>query len=395
MIPASADFITAMSNRSPKKVYVKLEIYDKDMKFLYNITTYVSKDDIANLSVDRSRPIRRSFTFALDNSDGRFTWGQDKLLWINKRLKLYIGLKLQNSTIEYIPQGVYVLTELYDTHNLSDGKKCFITGMDKAFLFTDKRGVIQNNIIIAAGTNVGNAIKTIASEGGETLFNFDEVTTVTPYELSYDPGTNRWDIMQELADFAYCDLSYDVHGFLRLKYLGELNDFYNLPETWTYEYGGTNANMYAGNIRKMDEEKLCNAVRVSGGSGQTAVVTYDLIVDEANPIWVGCMYSVQQLGYIWYGHNDFNPDPIIETQADAKNRAKYILMRRLGYLERVSLSISWNVLHEPTDIIKIIDNENSVSDRYMIESFNLPLIPDMVQMECYKENRIINDWNFL
>ncbi len=60
---------------------------------------------------------------------------------------------MTENVIEYVPLGVYILTDLRDTHNLSDGKKCFITGMDKAYLMNDKYGKLKNpnEIIKIAG----------------------------------------------------------------------------------------------------------------------------------------------------------------------------------------------------------------------------------------------------
>jgi hypothetical protein len=394
MIPAYPDFIKLMTNYEQKEFYIKLELYDKDMKYLFDLPPKkILKNDIANIRVDRNSPIQRSFSFSLDNSDSSYSWGSNNDIWINKRVKVYVGLKL-NGEVRYIPQGVFIVTAPFDTHNKSDGKKCNITGMDKAYLFTDKRGKIVDNLEIASGTNIATAIKTIATQGGETLFNFDTTSVVTPYKLTYEPGNNRWDIISELSQFGKMYAYYDVNGYLRLKYIGDLNDFYNLPDTWTYEYLGQNGHMYGGNIRKMDETILYNAIRVLGGSGQTASVYYDLIVDDTVSPFIGSPYSYQQLGYLWYGHNNWNPDPLIGADLDAaKYRAKYELMNRLGYSERVSLSISMNFLHEAGDIIRIIDSESGINDRYMIDSFNLPLTPGMMNVECRKEVRVVSDWN--
>jgi hypothetical protein len=54
-----------------------------------------------------------------------------------------------------------------------------------------------------------------------------------------------------------------------------------------------------------------------------------------------------------------------------------------------------NFLHEAGDIIRIIDSESGINDRYMIDSFNLPLTPGMMNVECRKEVRVVNDWNFI
>jgi hypothetical protein len=142
MINASSSFINMMKSQYQKEISMKLEIYDINNLYVEEFTTYVDINELNNISVDRSNSIRRSFSFAFDNYDGRFSWSDENLIWINKRIKLYIGLKLTDGTIEYVPQGVFILTNPKDTHNLNIGKKCYIEGQDKAYLFTDKRGAL-------------------------------------------------------------------------------------------------------------------------------------------------------------------------------------------------------------------------------------------------------------
>ncbi len=394
MIPASADFITAMSNRSPKKVYVKLEIYSRTMQYLYTITSWVCSDELSNLSCDRTRPIRRSFSFALDNSDGKFSWGSDRLIWLDKRVKLFIGLKLPNGTIEYIPQGVYILTDLYDTHNISSGKKCFITGQDKSYLMNDRYGKLKNPLEIAKDLNVGTAIKTIATQAGETQFNFDAVTETIPFTHTYEPGDNYWTIMSDLAIFAKSSIYYDIYGNLRLKRI-DLNDFTNYPETWIYEYQGINGNMYGGNERRLNPEGMANHILVLGGSGSTATCSYELIVSNTDPLWSDSPYAVEVLGDLLYLHNGGSPDPLLSTADECKWRAKFELMNRLGFSEEVPIFVWPNYLHEPEDIIKIIDPESGINYRYIIDNYNLPLNPEQMTINCRREIRLIDDWDFI
>jgi len=269
-----------MKSQYQKEVSIKLEIYDINMVFIDQFTTYVDINELNNISIDRSNAIRRSFSFAFDNSDGRFSWSDSNLIWINKRIKLYIGLKLLDGTIEYVPQGIFILTNPKDTHNLDNGKKCYIDGQDKAYLFSEDRGMFQYQTTIAKGTNIATAIKTIASAHGEILFNFDTTEIVTPYEITYEATSNKWDAMKELSEFGKCDLFYDIYGYLRLQYVGNLNEIYNRPVVWTYEYGGENGNCYIGNERILNEKLLANHIVVNGGNSEVATVSYELLVDE-------------------------------------------------------------------------------------------------------------------
>ena len=112
-------------------------------------------------------------------------------------------------------------------------------------------------------------------------------------------------------------------------------------------------------------------------------------------LWGNNPYRIEQIGEWTYFHNDNRPDPLITTHSEAFWRAKYELMNRLGYTEKISLQIAPNYLHDASDVIAIIDEENNVSGRYLIESFNIPIIPDLLTIETRKERRIIDDWDFV
>ena len=145
MLTASNVFVQTMTSHAPKEVFVKLEIYDKNMNFIYELTDKVDATSLSNISVDRSRSIRRSFSFALDNSSpsSEFSWGENNLIWIDKRVKVYTGLKLPSGDIEYVLQGTYIVSDIYEDSTL-DSKKTYITGQDKAFLLGENYGKINS-----------------------------------------------------------------------------------------------------------------------------------------------------------------------------------------------------------------------------------------------------------
>ena len=144
MLSASFDFTQVMTSKRAKEIFVKLELYDKDMNFINEITKFATAEDLANISLDRTRQIRRSFSFALDNSNQEklFTWGEEKLIWLDKRIRVYIGLKLPSGEIEWSLQGTYVISEFYNIANMS-GQKTYLTGQDKTYLLSDKMGLID------------------------------------------------------------------------------------------------------------------------------------------------------------------------------------------------------------------------------------------------------------
>lgn len=390
MINASNEFIKAMLSPQ-KRLYIKLEIYDSKMQYLREITQQV-RSDLGSLAINGDSPIRRSFRLTLDNSLGEFIFGENNLIWLDKRIKMFVGLQKWSGEIEYVPMGLFLLTEPEDAHSL-DGKPTTINAVDKAYLMTDKRGKFINETIIQKGVRITDAIRTIATGIGETMFNFDNVTDTLPYELTYSGTDNRWNAIQELATLAKCTIFYDVYGYLTLKKV-DLNKFENEPITWSYVYGDPRERLYAGNVRKLNDSNLYNDIVVLGGSSDIAVARYRLTIDEKNSLWKNHPYSIQKIGISTYFHNNGNPDPLISTSDEAKYRAKFEMMNRLGFVEDVQLALSPNYLHDADDIVFVKDLENGIEgSKYRVKSISLPLSPSIMTMEVSRYNQVISDWN--
>lgn len=392
MINASADYIAALKYPI-KEAYLKFEFYDHKMNYINEFTKQITDNDLGQISVDASRPVRRNFNFSLVNKNKEFTFGEDNLIWIDKRVKVYTGLKVRNGTIEYIPQGVFILSEPTDSHN-SNGKITSVSGQDKAYLMTGNRGKFKYETTVEVGAKITDTIKILAGKVGETQFNFDNVTETVPYTLTYQPNDSIYTAIKELATLGKCQVYYDVYGFLKLKRI-DLNELEQQPIVWTYKYGDPSERFYAGNVRKMDESLLANHIYVLGGSNQTATCKYELIVTESDPLWKDSPYTIEKIGNIMFFYNDGNPSSILTTDEECKWRAKYELMQRLGYSERLSLSISPNYLHDVYDVIEIIDDENDVSGKYILQSFNIPLRAELMACECSKYKKVISNWDFI
>ncbi len=382
--------------KSPEfNIHIKLEIFDHQYKFLGEYSEQVTSD-IGTINLSNSSPARRSLTVTLDNSDGRFTFDDKSLVWLDKRVKFYIGVNIGNKPIYYIPQGVYVATEPSNDNTPDNGSRCAIELIDLSYLYTDKRGKLKNYFEIPAGRKITDTIRAIANAAYPTRFNFDEIEEekdVVPYVMNYNPETSRWEVMQELASKVQCSLFFDAEGYLRLKKI-DLNDVDISPVVWEFKYDG-NDPFYAGSVRRVDTTNIANSIRVIGGNGETTTYLYDLVIDETNPLFVGHPYSIQRIGEIMYFHNNGNHDGVITSLEEAKYRAKYELMRRAGYDEIISLSSFPVFILEPDDAVWIEDRANGSRGRYLIETMAIPISPSLMTFEARRPIRVIENWDFI
>jgi len=367
------------------EIYIMVELYSRNGVLLDYITEQINSDSIGDISVDSKRDIRRMFTLTLDNRNSKFTWNKDRLIWIdNKFIKLYIGLKLPTGEIEYIPQGVFILTEPQATHKPAENTVT-LNGQDRWYLLSGNFGRFTHETTIPKGTTIKNAIKIIAEGAEITDMILDECDITVPYDLTYNIGSNRGEALKELAQKAYTldnlfyDIYFDVNGYLRFE---AFKDVLLEAPVWTYKIDDNT--LYAGSVRKLNDKELFNHIFACGGSSNTAEFSSTLIIDENIPAWIGHPYSIQKIGNRFFAWNNGNPDSAIDTQSQCDARVKYELNKNLRFSEEVELHLAPNYLHEGNDVIEIIDDENGCSGYYQLKSFTIPIKPKLVTANAVK-----------
>lgn len=388
MINSSDEFKTTLT--SPvSEVYVKLELMDKNENVIDIFTHHVGSDTIGDVSVDGERDIQRMFTLTLNNENKKFTWVENGLIWIdNKSVKLYIGLRV-GSEIQYISQGVFVITNPEAIHN-TQGNTVSISGQDKWYLLTGNFGRFTHETTIIKGTNIKEAIRILMTGTGITKMILDNCNMTVPYDMTYQIGQNRGEAIKDLAAKAYIEDEYfynvyfDVNGYFRFeKYKNPLLE----SPCWTYQVD--NKTLYAGSTRKLDDSELFNHIIVMGGSSQVAEFRSEIIIDNTLTEWDNNPYSIQNIGDRLYVWNNGNPDSNIDSQSQCNARALYELKKRLQYIESVSFDLAPNYLHEVNDVIEIIDEENGCIGNYQLKRFSIPIRPKVVSAEAIKVKEVL------
>lgn len=105
MITVSNAFKDALSN-PVKEVYAKIQLLDNQENFLEEITTKVID---GNISANKESQTRRSFSLSLLNDNNDFTWSVGGKIWLDKRIKLWIGLPIYSKTTN--EQNINLSTE--------------------------------------------------------------------------------------------------------------------------------------------------------------------------------------------------------------------------------------------------------------------------------------------
>lgn len=391
MINATDTFNNTMIS-SVNEVYIKIDLLNKNENVLKVIEHHVNSTDIGDISVDGDRDIQRMFTLTLDNANGEFTWAENALIWADlKRVKIYIGLRTPVG-IEYVPQGVFIITEPEAKHTLQTNTVT-ISGQDKWYLLTGNFGRFDHETTINKNTTIKEAIRILLQGAGITQMILDECNITLPYSFTYQIGQNRGEAIKDLCAKAFIDgqffysVYFDVNGYFRFE---KFKDPTLEASAWQYKIEKNT--LYAGSSRKLNDSTLYNHIYVFGGNSQTASFRSELAIDETNPgnyPESAFAFSIQKIGDRKYFWNDGNPDSNIDTQSQCDARAKYELRKQLQYSEEISFDLAPNYLHEVNDIINIEDPYNGCTGNYQLKRFIIPIKPKIVTASAIKVREVL------
>ena len=382
-----------MSSFLPKTVWVKIELYDSQMNFIADYSEEIIEKDLNHLEMDTTKDVQRSVKLTLNNITGEFIFNAGANIWIDKRIKLWLGLTISSTgQIEWIQLGLFALTAPINYHDEKD-LKCEITASDKAFYLTNNRGKLTAQTTITQGTPLTTAIQTLAGNFGETMFNFDPGITFTiPSDTTYDIGTNVWKALNDLATLGQCQIWYDRLGYLRLKAIN-LNDLASYSTVWSFDSTTTTDYFFIGAKRTFDESNLYNQYYTSGGSDSLSTgIVYDILtIDDTVAPWIGSPYAVQKLGYLTKINQN---DVTCLTQSDCHNKNKWFCQQYLGFSEDIELYCPPIYILEAGDVVSINDPLSGCSGNYYVYGYTLPLVPkEKETLKLKKLNLIDMDWN--
>lgn len=352
----------------------KVELLDLYENVVDEISGDISADSSGSISVNYQQGVRRSISLTFIDTEGKFIPdSKGNLVWANKKFKVFIGLKNDNTKITYwFSQGVYYFSNASSSRSGSD-RKTTINGVDKFGIFGSELGYnqLEATYLIPAGTNIYDAIKGIlnmdignghAIDPIEPLLDPIYANEVCPYDISKSPSGYLSEILIELADILGCDIYYDVNGMLRVDN-GTIDISYsNQSSIWDFsdvlpEY--INPSVSTNFI------DFINTVKVVGNNINDK--TYEYTAYNNNPESPTRIDLIgKKMAYI--------ESAAVYNEARAKDYAEY----KLNMLSILQLAINFSSTFLPhLDVNKVITISdkyfNYVRQRFIIQSLTIPL----------------------
>lgn len=231
------EYITAVSAPLSKRV-IKVSLLYEDEIFRRDISEYVLS---CNVDLKYEQGITHSASLNLINKDG--TWTPDPingLLWKGTKFNIEVGL-YYNGTVFWCRGGIYVA----GNPTISD-KECTVQVpcLDKyALLDGTISGTIDNDFKIMTGTSVRTSIEMclLAEQANgklydpkQPMFNTAKSEEVTPYTISQSSGITYGEIIKELSNMIFCDVSYNEYGSLVITGNEDTYPLESRPVLWNF-----------------------------------------------------------------------------------------------------------------------------------------------------------------
>lgn len=360
----------------------RLSMLYQDESFREDISDYLIEGS-GTLNINYQQGQRRSLSFTLDNTTGKFTPnGLQGTLWLDSKFKLELGMEFDNGDIVWKSAGIFVVGQPNATRQQAT-KTVDVQCYDKfALLDGTLGGVLDSTYQVDEGKFVYQVMQeTLLQDSGngypidgkEIVFDSSLRDSKTQYTLSKSPNDSLGSILTDLADMISCDIYYGVEGNLIVR--SGIKDIsqVNKPTLWTYSDKELE---YISNTTTYDFAKVKNRVTVVG-SNVNGEQVFSQTATNTNP---QSPTRVSVIGVKQFYLEDSN----ISSDSLALQRAEWELNRLSILQQTIQVASSFMIHLDVNNCIAINDDFFDYSDnRFIIQSLGVPLSANsMISIEC-------------
>ena len=317
---------------------IKVELLDQFENAYAEISEEIT-DNSGSIQSTLQQGVRNTVSFSIFDPAGKFIPdANNKLFWIGKKFKLYVGLATEQKAIQlngqttgisgdifWFSKGVYIITDINAQKDNSGNQTISFTGVDKYGAFTNDTGYGEmiGTFSFDVGMSISYVIKNVLKQdigNGQMLDPLEPIIDpdLQEYKLqlafSKGPGSYIGDLLSDLATTLHADIYYDMDGHLNVKKSLNFDEYKNVQNQWNFtersaEYISAQVNYQLKNI--------ANYIYVVGDNplgGQIPIAIAENN-DARSPL------SVAKIGR----KSRYIEKSTIYSQQEAENYAQYIL----------------------------------------------------------------------
>lgn len=242
---ASKEYLETLVSENPKTIAIKIDLLEyskKDKDFILIDEAIIEQKLLpnglssvnGNFSINTEQDVRCILDLEVANHTGVNNWGANFTSdtnfkwWLDKRLKIHIGLKLDNKQeFEFYQLGYFVLTYFETIHTLTDFPVTRLQCSSKEILYGSRKGKFVSDVIIQRGTVMTEAIKTLLINAGEKENNIridpDIAENYVLLENAEPPQYDSWTVRNgatltiDFLDKAEGTSSFKIENDINLK----------------------------------------------------------------------------------------------------------------------------------------------------------------------------------
>jgi len=372
MYPASAALKAAV--RTDHVVIAKAEIWATDQK----LQTINIKDGF--VSVDSSSAVRRTCEVSLLTErestnlvpDNDF----DLITPFGNELRLYRGVQFEDGTQEYVPLGVFVITEVA-IEDSNEGVTIKLQGEDRSIKVSRAKWTNPYQMTNGALEDSLTALLKNRYPDIELAFPTTNVS-VNDVVLGSENDNDPWKDAVEIAELVGYDLFFDQNGVVRLQQFPTL-DGSVVVALFSEDAGTTITRLdrtistketYNGVIYTIEGTDVATPIRVEAWDENTTSPTYRYGIFGEVPTFV--------------------TTNLLATEDEAVRAATALLNNYIGSQE----TISWNAIVDPTfdvqDVVYVKSNGAKVDRLVIFDSLEIPLAPEEGMSSTARTVRVVS-----
>lgn len=317
---------------------IKVELLDQFENAYAEISEEIT-DNSGSIQSTLQQGVRNTVSFSIFDPAGKFIPdANNKLFWVRKKFKLYVGLATEQKAIQlngqttgisgdifWFSKGIYIITDINAQKDSSGNQTISFTGVDKYGAFTNDTGYGEmiGTFSFDIGMSISYVIKNVLKQdigNGQMLDPLEPIIDpdLQEYKLqlafSKGPGSYIGDLLNDLATTLHADIYYDMDGHLNVKKSLNFDEYKNVQNQWDFTEGSAE---YISAQINYQLKNIANYIYVVGDNplgGQIPVAIAENN-DARSPL------SVAKIGR----KSRYIEKSTIYSQQEAEDYAQYIL----------------------------------------------------------------------
>lgn len=373
MFPSSARFKNALLQDHVS--VAKAEIWNQSQKL---IELPISAGSVT-CSVDTAP--RRTCSVALSQNRTQNNLvpenGFDYLAPFGNELRLYRGIQFTDGTTEYVPLGVFEITDV-NIEDTNEGIAIEVSGEDRSLIIS--RNKFINPYTMVSGTLESSITALLQNRFADITTNFPTTNvSINQVVLGADNNKDPWKSAIEVCELVGFDLYFDVFGVATMRQFPAIDGGVvvgRYVENDKTRVTRLNRNIssketYNGIIYTIQGSRIATPLQVQVWDEDTTSPTYRYGVFGSSPKWI--------------------ESPLLATEEEAIKAATALLNKYLGAQEQISFESVVDPTLEPNDVLYVKTIGSKVDRLIIIDSLSIPLTPDETMTVNARVVRIVAD----